>query len=128
LFIYIFIFILFCEAGFEDTRIDDYSDFMISIGIIVTGMLLIYKANGGSAGKQFAERYLSILFVVGLRFTVLYTSIFIGLSGLVAYSEYECPDNWHDQIVNQLVIVIGYAALYWRIIVHVKDVADNAPA
>ena len=49
----------------------DFVSGIISIVIGVIGLLFIYKYNGGSKGKQIIERYLSIGWVIGIKFVAL---------------------------------------------------------
>ena len=49
----------------------DVANGMINVIIGIIGLLFIYKCNGGSAGKQIIGRFLSVGWVIGIRFIAL---------------------------------------------------------
>lgn len=138
LFVYIFINIIlydFVLAGnyilpSEDLNIKIY-DHVASIASFITislGTYFIYRVNGGSEGKQFAERFFSIYFVVGMRFLVLFILILMPFFfGFWVAEEDALISTWFEVII--LAIVQGWLVIfYWRMIVHVKEVASSTPA
>ena len=132
LFIYIFIYIvlstiileLLSYVPFPAVNFYDYIDSGISLIVITLGTYLIYLANGGSKGRNFAENFFSIGFVVGIRFIVLLIPIIVALSVIWINEpiENELSTTWYEVLVFQIWTV----ALYWRMIVHVKEVAEDA--
>jgi len=129
-----FIYVVLSELAFEvlyyvsiaGINEYDYAQSVINVVVICLGTFLIYRANGGSGGKQFAERYFSIGFVVAIRFIALLIPIFIVL-GIAWFNEpvdSELPTTWYELVIFSIWMI----GLYWRIIVHVKEVAVEATA
>jgi hypothetical protein len=133
LFAYIFIHIMFYEYSFatcsydsiEDPNIYDHVASIANITTYFFGTILIYRVNSGSEGKQFAERFFSIGFVVGVRFSVLFIPIFIfPIAGFIEAEDSGLFSTWYELIY--LVLLQGWlVALFWRMIVHVKEVANT---
>lgn len=56
---------------FDPNRYDTLSGFL-GLCITIAGLWFIYKCNGGKNGKHFIHRYLSVGWVVFVRFFVLF--------------------------------------------------------
>jgi hypothetical protein len=56
---------------FNPNQYDTLSGF-ISLFIAVAGLWFIYKCNGGAKGKHLIQRYLSVSWVIFVRFAVLF--------------------------------------------------------
>lgn len=130
LFIYIFVYILFTEVAIqgcgllppEELNKYDYMEIIVYLVAMGIGTYLIYRVNGGSKGKQFAERFFSIGFVVGMRFFVILISIMIILVvGKNQMGDIDLPATWYETIIYSCWSI----AFYWRMIVHVKEVANT---
>ncbi len=107
-----------------------YVSSAMNILIPILGTIAAFRANGGSSGTKFAERYFSIGLVVTLRFLVLLIPIvclmavyWIFTNGLNSNpSETRLP-------LETIVISVWYAALYLHIAKNIGDVATaNRPA
>src|SRR5688572_24760682 len=48
----------------------NYLDSILNLVIPIAGTVAAYRANRGAAGKNFAAKYLSISFVISIRFLV----------------------------------------------------------
>jgi hypothetical protein len=104
-------------------NIFDYAGSIAEFIIIGLGTYLIYRVNGGPDGKQFAERFFSISFVVGIRFFVLLISILIVIIvGLEEADDGSITTTWFETSIYSCWLVV----FYWRLIVHVKEVANNS--
>ena len=57
----------------------DYIDSLLYLVILISGIIYSYIVNGANSGKNFMQRYISISFVLGVRYTI----IFIGFSSLI---------------------------------------------
>lgn len=92
----------------------DIMDSFLSIFVPVIGTLYAYKMNGGRLGKDFANKYFSIGFVVGVRFFV-YFLIFMPL--LIIYWSYAYPneDEIPTTFVDVLIFFVWYILLYYQI-------------
>jgi len=100
----------------------DYIETIIYLVIVFVGTCLAYYFNGGKNGKEFAERYFSISFVVGVRFMAVFVPlIFIELA--IFYEEDdEMLTTWYEVSIS-LILMFLY---YWRTIVHMKYVANKS--
>ena len=130
-FIYAFIYLFSCEAlinvaGFtplEGLNMWDGVYSVSSLIIMTVGTLLAFKANGGVFGTDFLGKYFSISFVVAIRFAVILIPI---MAGVFSYSYYAFPEDneFPSTFWNTTPGIIWYAALYWRVVVHIKDVKE----
>ena len=94
---------------------------LLNIIIPVVGTLYAYKKNGGASGRDFANKYFSIGFVMGIRFLVY----LIGVIFLLAiYWSFVVPDEV-DTIpttwVEALLFSGWYAMLYYKIGEHIGE-------
>jgi O-antigen ligase len=126
LFVYVFIYVLLCEGCLEfsllfaaeaETGSADWIWASINTLVIAIGTWLCYYFNGGNRGREFAERYFSISFVVAVRVLAL------AIPAMIFYLE-----NFRDEaatagIVEQVVVILWTAAYYWRVCTHIKVVA-----
>jgi hypothetical protein len=98
---------------------------LLNIIIPVVGTLYAYKKNGGASGRDFANKYFSIGFVMGIRFLVyLIGVIFL----LVIYWSFVVPDEV-DTIPTTWVEVLlfsgWYAMLYYKIGEHIGEIVSK---
>lgn len=108
------------------TAMDNVAAFANLI-IIIFGTLLVYSANGGDAGMDFLGRYVALSWVLGVR-------VFVGLIALmaaaVAYFEVTAPGSTDGpgpiDTVNAIIAVLANGVLYWRLAVHIRQVAFAA--
>ena len=89
------------------------------------GVYYCYRRHGGAVGERFAERYLAIGWVVGLRVaaTLLLLAI-VGLVSLIAARGFD--GSVLDDPTIALAIDVGtlvvIAVVYWRMGVHLATV------
>ena len=50
----------------------DYIDSFLYLLILISGIIYSYIVNGANSGKNFMQRYISISFVLGIRYTILF--------------------------------------------------------
>ncbi|MCI5064747.1 hypothetical protein MRY87_03365, partial [bacterium] len=86
---------------------------LLSIFFGMLGLIWAYRANGGDNGREFAARYFPICWVIAFRFVVFSVPLIIGIVVLPPTSE------WIYVTILQLWII----AMYWRIAVHIGDIA-----
>ncbi len=99
----------------------DTAIFYIFLGV---GTIYCYQANGGAGGKSFLERYISLAWVFGIRYTCfVFIPVFMILYLLVGYTGSDVPDetNWYDTTIVAIIRIGFYIALAR----HVRDVAHN---
>lgn len=130
-FLYGLIYIVLCAAcmeammrlPIENPNIWDAIGSFGNILISLVGTIIVYRFNGGAAGKDFLGRYFSIGFVVSIRFLALLIPM---SAALFAYYVYAFPDE--AQIVSTpadtLLFAVWYALLFWRISKHISDVKN----
>jgi len=94
----------------------------------IAGVYFCYRQNGAAVGRRFAERYLAVGWVVGLRFA--FVLIGLMLAGMVVSLVWlgnidwiEKPDPGLAEGVTAIWFVI-VALIYWRIGRHLRDVQD----
>ena len=90
----------------------------------VAGIYYCYRSNGGSAGRQFAERYLAVGWVVGLRVVVLGIGAAImthGISLWIFGLDWIADDRLSLVLEFGALVLIGL--VYWRMGIHLSLIA-----
>jgi hypothetical protein len=135
LFIYILLYALvaqfFAESTYTtptdpDVKITAYLQLAIDLIIVGVGTYLCFYANGGNAGKHFAERYFSIGLVVGLRFLALMIPVFALFGAawaLLSPITGLAIDGPEMDYAIMVLTCIWMTLLFWRYIKHINDVA-----
>jgi hypothetical protein len=134
LFYYILVYVALSSLGFElliffpssdESDLTTYAVSAIDFLIPVIGTIGAFRANGGSTGSKFPERYFSIAFVAMNRFFVLQMAI-MGL--LIIY--WILTDGFElDTVQSSLTFgstipfSAWYAAMYLYIAKHIGDTA-----
>jgi hypothetical protein len=92
--------------------------------LIVTtiGILYCYRCNGGAGGQAFMDRYFAISWVVYLRWFGVVVVIF--LCEAVVLSATLPAYRW--PLVTMPSILLAVGALYWRVGVHLADLAKRS--
>jgi len=109
-------------APYEAINVWTYSLSALMIGSSIIGTLVAYRANGRTAGVHFANRFLSLGFVLTVRFLVF---LIPAMAVLVAYwamnfdAEEPIPVTFVDVALSALLQVV----FYWRLAKHFRDVA-----
>ena len=124
---YLIVFVALTAAiGFipsERLNVWDHLGTSFSVILAVLGTIWIYRQNGGADGRLFLQRYLAIGWVVGIRWMAVLLVLFIPLFIMLWLYGIESE-------VTTLYDVVFFAAaefaLYWRIGVHVGNVARRA--
>jgi hypothetical protein len=105
-------------------------DFITHPLLSVVGVYYCYRRNGGAVGVRFAERYLALGWVVGLRVGLAAASIAavgLGISLLVTGSL-----EWLEEPRIAPAVTVGslglVAFVYWRIGRHLGDLRAAYPA
>lgn len=115
----------FLPSSVEGWNILDTYDGFVRLVVTIVGVLFMYKVNGGALGKYFLQRYLSIGWVVFVRFLalvmlpvlVVYAIVYGGM--IASGAELSDQTTWVDILVFNLVAVVYYMVFAK----HVKDVA-----
>ena len=87
--------------------------------IVVLGALAMYRFNGGREGRDFFVRYFSLLWVVGIRFTVFILPLIgVWVFWLVSNEQYPEQAMWQEVIA----LVSLHLIFYWRLVHHIAEV------
>jgi hypothetical protein len=122
---------LFPSTG--DTDVWDYAYFVGSVFFTLGGTLVAYRMNGGSAGRSFLVRYFPLMWVLTVRFLVFLLPLLVLAMIPMAYF-YETlfgTDAAGDDFaaLSMYVVLLSwlwYLAFYYRLAVHLRDVARAA--
>lgn len=96
----------------------DYATALWTFLLTITGTLYLYRCNGGKAGSHFVQRYLSIGWVVAVRWALVVTALFVVLLLLV-----DASDEGSSPAVA-LFFMVAEVVLYQRIGHHIHSVAE----
>lgn len=132
-FIYIFlsslIYIAIIEFAFllpteGATRAADFISPLLAVAVVAVGTYLCYRANGGGAGREFAERFFSIGFVTGLRVLAVYIPALSGLFMILVIVEGADADPDAGLLLIDTLTQLFTIGYYWRVITHINAVAQ----
>jgi len=102
----------------EEVNTWSYILSLMNILIPTLGTIYAYKKNGGANGTNFANKYFSINFVVGIRFLIYLIPMMIILIG---YWEFTFPeeDNIPTTLFEVVVFSLWYILLYLNTAKHI---------
>jgi len=91
----------------------DTIDAILSVVIPIAGTLYAYKMNGGAAGKDFANKYFSIGFVLGVRFWVYFVIpiVVLGIYWSVTFEDEEVQTTFVEIAVFYLWYILYFYQL-----------------
>ena len=107
----------------ENPNIWDMLSAIGNVIIAVVGTVFAYRANGSANGKDFLGRFLSIGFVVSIRFLVFIIPLLIALAFLSITVFPEVDENM-SSLIFILPFLSWYALLFWYICRHINDVQN----
>ena len=100
----------------------DYLDSVLAVIIPLLGTMFAYKSNGSDAGKDFLTRYISISFVMVVRYTLYLVPVVIILTIYYALV-FEENAQIYTTPVEVVIFSVWYVALYYSIAKHINNVA-----
>ncbi len=126
----------FVEIGFLFPSKDalnaiDYIKPFIDLSVVGAGTCLCFYANGSGSGVQFAERYFSISFVVGLRFMALLIPLALVTGFAVGIVKTVIGIDSVGSAIHYAILAlvrVWLVIMYWRIVTHISNVAKAADA
>ncbi len=107
---------------YEDVNIWTYVLSILNVLIPIAGTIYAYQCNRGGNGENFASKYFSIGFVVGIRFLVYLIPL---MAVMIVYwvvmfgEQEELPTTY----VEVILFATWYALLYYKMAKHIGDTA-----
>jgi len=119
---------------FPENNLWDVIDSLIGGVITVFGVWYIYKCNRGSMGSNFLQKYLSIGWVVGIRWLVfvllptvivyfIAKGIYYGITAETYADIADIPEN--TTLSDVLVLNLLFITYFWLFGKHIKDTVKN---
>ena len=105
---------------YEDVSVWTYVLSMLNVLIPIAGTIYAYRCNGGANGENFASKYFSIGFVIGIRFLVYLIPLMVLMITywvIVFGDQEELPTTFAEVVVFSF----WYALLYFRMAKHIGD-------
>jgi hypothetical protein len=136
LFYYILIYVALSSLGFEllvffpsseESDMTTYAASTINVLIPIIGTIAAFRANGGSTGSKFPERYFSIAFVAMNRFFVLLMPIIVALVAywIITYGFEQDVLPTSSDFDFMIAFSVWYAAMYLYIAKQIGEVAKH---
>ena len=97
----------------------DGIDSILSIVVPIAGTLYAYRMNGGAAGKDFANKYFSIGFVLGVRFLVYLVIMMIVLG--IYWSIETQDEEVQTTVVDIAVFYLWYILYFYQLGKHISE-------
>ena len=102
----------------------DYVDSVLAVLIPIIGTIFAYKSNGSDNGKDFLARYISISFVMVIRFMLYMVPIIL----ILTYYYFSTVDEGAEIYTTPFEVALfsaWYIALYYSIAKHLNDIAKE---
>ncbi len=104
----------------DSHNIWDVIDSILSIVIPLFAIMYAYKKNGGGEGRDFANKFFSIGFVLSIRFLVY--SIVLLIVMIVYWSYIDQGDKTEETTLFEVVIFhLWYILYYYRLGKHIEE-------
>ncbi len=127
-FIFVILFTLYSEIGVffpSEYNVIDKVQSAVNIFIVILGLLIAYRVNGGNAGKDFLTRAVTLYVVLSVRF-IAYTLIAIASYSLLLWIiSLVIPNQYMGNVANGISVAfipLFEILFYWRFIIHIRDV------
>lgn len=104
----------------------DYLSLLLTALLVAVGTYTAYRANGGSAGRDFAARLFAVNLIVTCRFILISLPLYLGWIYylLKVGSEFSHAGRVFDLLFN----LCWGALLYYRIYRHMADLKEPTAA
>lgn len=105
---------------YEDVTVWTYVLSVLNVAIPVVGTIYAYTCNGGANGENFASKYFSIGFVIGIRFLAYLIpamSVLFTYWVIVFGEQEQLPTTF----VEVMLFSAWYGLLYVRMAKHIGD-------
>lgn len=119
--------------GDEPIELWDYVEYVGAVIFTIGGTYVVYRANGGASGRHFLQRYFPLMWVLTIRFLVFMIPILI-VAGFVMFSFSDAlfgaeAEEAGFPVFSRAVLIaswIWFLVFYYRLVVHMRDVAKAA--
>jgi hypothetical protein len=114
----------FLPLGKASITATDDALMVVATFIIVGGLWVAYRANGGVDGRDFAGRLLAMGWVLGVRLTVLWI-VCAPLLLIIAFAAgvlKERPSDSAIRGIGWIFLFVTSLVFYWRLTHHLRDV------
>ncbi len=111
----------------DSTMWDVYAG-LVGFVLQIIGAYYVYKCNKGSSGNNFLQKYLSIGWVLGIRWLIMVLIPFVAVyivCGWLAAVMYDVDILQYD-FLNLFILSLFSISYYWLFGKHMKDVAKQA--
>jgi len=109
---------------YEDPNIWAYVLSTLNVLIPIVGTFYAYKCNGGGNGENFASKYFSIGFVVGIRFLVFLIP-FITLLFIYWMIRFGEQEELPTTYIEVTLFSTWCALFYYKMAKHISDTAKE---
>ena len=108
---------------YKDINNWTYALSALNVFIPIAGTIYAYKRNGGGDGENFASKYFSIGFVVGVRFIIYLIPLMVLMIvyWVIVFGEQE---KLTTTFVEVFLFATWHALLYFQIAKHIGDTAN----
>ncbi|MDP3986959.1 MAG: hypothetical protein Q8P81_01915 [Nanoarchaeota archaeon] len=106
---------------FLENNIWDVYSAIIATIITAMGVYYIYKCNKGAKGKNFLQRYISIGWVMGIRWSVLIALPIIAIYLIVMALSGGIPD--YTTLAEVIFFNLLHISYFWFFGKHIKEVS-----
>jgi drug/metabolite transporter (DMT)-like permease len=101
------------------------AEFICQVGVLITAVNAIYKANGGEKGTDFLNRLVALYFPITIKMSVLGIAVGVVIGVILQLSGLTSVEGQSTMIedLTWLVLTILITALsYWRIYVAMQNI------
>ncbi len=92
-----------------------------TVGVTILGLLHCYRQNGGASGCSFMDRYFAISWVMYMRAAAVVVVLALGVA---APTSAFLPEAGR-RVLYSMMAIAWLAFLYWRMGIHIRDVAER---
>jgi hypothetical protein len=101
----------------------DHINTGISVLLSIFGTIWLFRRNGGAESRHFLQRYLAVGWVVAVRWIAALLVVCVLFYGALYFLDVVSElTTWYEV----LLFASAEVALYWRIGVHIHDLASRA--
>jgi hypothetical protein len=96
---------------------------LLSSAVFILGILYCYRMNGGRDGTNFLPRFISLSWVISVRFVVVLFPLGLLIALMSAVAEVGWFREWRSHPLMFVLSVCVSALFFFRVGVHISDVS-----